>query len=120
MNGKLRFADGVLRWQIGSATGRIGDPSGRSTERNQQSDEQLNANVAGLTRSVNHFFKRAVAHASTRLCLGDVEAVEKGVHVKSNIDWFRNFSMIDFLQVVGVHARINTMMNRERCDASFP
>lgn len=110
--------DAVVCWQIGSATGRIGDPSGRSTERVQQTNEHLNANISGLTRSVNTFFQRAVEHASTRLGLGDGEAALEGVNVKSNIDWFKDFSMIEFLRVVGVHARVNTMMNRERCDAS--
>ncbi|KAF5325989.1 hypothetical protein D9611_000247 [Ephemerocybe angulata] len=101
---------------IGSATGRIGDPSGRSTERKQQTTEDLDNNIAGLTRSVNGFFQRAVKHASTRLGLGK-DRVDGGVEVKSNIDWHEKFSMIDFLQVVGVHARINTMMNRESVKA---
>ncbi|KAF6762986.1 tyrosine-tRNA ligase [Ephemerocybe angulata] len=102
---------------IGSATGRIGDPSGRSTERKQQTTEDLDNNIAGLTRSVNGFFQRAVKHASTRLGLGK-DRVEGGVEVKSNIDWHEKFSMIDFLQVVGVHARINAMMNRESTTAA--
>ncbi|KAJ2918588.1 hypothetical protein MD484_g1851, partial [Candolleomyces efflorescens] len=39
---------------------------------------------------------------------GDAE-----VSVQSNVDWHEKFSMLDFMQVVGVHARVNTMMNRE-------
>ncbi|EAU91221.1 tyrosine-tRNA ligase [Coprinopsis cinerea okayama7 len=96
---------------IGSATGRIGDPSGRSTERKLQQTEQLNANIAGLTRSVTNFFERAFVHASRRL--GLQRDAQPEVKVVSNHVWHEKFSMLDFLQVVGIHARINTMMNRE-------
>lgn len=106
----------VVRWQIGSATGRIGDPSGRSTERKQQNTEELDKNIAGLTRSMKRFFERAGEHAATRL----ESQIKKGdINVKSNIDWHEKLTMIDFLRVVGIHARVNTMMNRERYVACF-
>ncbi|KAH6914049.1 tyrosine-tRNA ligase [Coprinopsis sp. MPI-PUGE-AT-0042] len=96
---------------IGSATGRIGDPSGRNTERKQQQTEQLNANISGLTQSVTSFFKRAFIHASGRLQLKDHVQPDLAIH--SNHVWHEKLSMLDFLQVVGVHSRVNTMMNRE-------
>ncbi|TFK21970.1 tyrosine-tRNA ligase [Coprinopsis marcescibilis] len=96
---------------IGSATGRIGDPSGRNTERILQRIDQLNANISGLTHSVTNFFERALAHASGRL--GPKTGKLQPINVLSNYDWHQKFSMINFLQDVGIHARVNTMLNRE-------
>jgi len=38
----------------GGATGMIGDPSGKSAERNLQSQEQLDANLAGIEVQMRH------------------------------------------------------------------
>lgn len=35
--------------------------------------------------------------------------------VRSNIEWFRGMGLLEFLRVVGVHSRVNTMLARERC-----
>ena len=32
----------------------------------------------------------------------------------NNLEWHEPFSLLDFLQKVGVHARVSTMMNRDR------
>lgn len=34
--------------------------------------------------------------------------------VTSNFQWHENINLLDFLRTVGVHARVNTMLNRER------
>lgn len=36
------------------------------------------------------------------------------VEVKNNIQWYEGVSFLDFLRNVGVHARVNTMIHRER------
>jgi tyrosyl-tRNA synthetase len=41
--------------------------------------------------------------------------------VESNLKWHSQLTMLDFLQSVGIHARVNTMLNRERCESMrFP
>ena len=62
------------------------------------------------------FFGRAVKHAETRLGTGKTGG---DLTIRSNIDWHGQLSMIDFLQIVGVHARVNTMMSRERWVPTF-
>lgn len=34
--------------------------------------------------------------------------------ITSNLAWHESFTLLDFLQKVGIHARVNTMMNRDR------
>ncbi|KAJ7287495.1 hypothetical protein C8J57DRAFT_1048705 [Mycena rebaudengoi] len=96
---------------IGGATGLIGDPSGRATEREPAETETTERNTAALARAVELFFKRAVDYADDRLVLPKAAAL--AVQAKNNIDWHRDMTMMDFLRNVGVHSRVNTMLNKE-------
>ncbi|KAF9012357.1 hypothetical protein BDQ17DRAFT_1496704 [Cyathus striatus] len=96
---------------IGGATGRIGDPSGRLVERQLADIQQVDANVHSLTTSIHNFFSRALAYAASRFEKDGVACAEP--NVTSNLEWHHDFTMLDFLQHVGVHARVNTMLNRE-------
>ncbi|TFK44730.1 hypothetical protein BDQ12DRAFT_673472 [Crucibulum laeve] len=96
---------------IGGATGRIGDPSGRILERQLADVKQVEDNVISLTKSIQNFFKRALVYADARLEKNEVICTEPAV--TSNLEWHQSFNMLDFLQIVGVHARVNTMLNRE-------
>ncbi|EDR11845.1 uncharacterized protein LACBIDRAFT_246777 [Laccaria bicolor S238N-H82] len=96
---------------IGGATGRVGDPSGRSVERQLADVEQVENNVQCLQKSVRSFFSRAVAYAETRH--GAVQEERFLPVVESNLKWHSQLTMLDFLQSVGIHARVNTMLNRE-------
>ena len=41
---------------VGGATGMIGDPSGRSEERQLQTTEQIDKNVAGIKKQMEQNF----------------------------------------------------------------
>lgn len=96
---------------IGGATGRIGDPSGRLVERQPADTKQVEDNAASLTRSIQAFFTRAVGYAVRRV--GHTHLGPDAV-VTNNLQWHESVNMLDFLQHVGIHARVNTMLNRER------
>ncbi|KAF8161120.1 hypothetical protein B0H34DRAFT_781738 [Crassisporium funariophilum] len=96
---------------IGGATGRVGDPSGRLVERQLADIKQVDDNVASLTSSIQHFFKSAQLYATSRVSSLADNLQEPAVI--SNLEWHGSFGLLDFLQQVGLHARVNTMMNRE-------
>ncbi|KAF9268907.1 tyrosyl-tRNA synthetase [Marasmius fiardii PR-910] len=98
---------------IGGATGLVGDPSGRKTEREPADVKQVEKNVDSLSRSVKQFLSRAFTYAQTRLAPGAYENSTFDPEVKSNLAWHKDFRMLEFLRTVGVHARVNTMLNRE-------
>jgi tyrosyl-tRNA synthetase len=106
--------------QVGGATGTIGDPSGRSSERTFLDKAQLEANVAAITVQYERFLARGQAYADARL-VGDakVEAVGpvQTPKVVNNMEWFGQMSLLDFLRGTGKHARVQTMLNKDRCAA---
>ncbi|PPQ98626.1 hypothetical protein CVT24_003959 [Panaeolus cyanescens] len=97
---------------IGGATGRVGDPSGRLTERDPADIKQVEENVTSLTNGLQTFFQRALLYASARQQSSSINSEEE-IQVISNLSWHQSFTMLDFLQKVGIYARVNTMMNRE-------
>ncbi|CAA7261612.1 unnamed protein product [Cyclocybe aegerita] len=97
--------------KIGGATGRVGDPSGRLTERQPADIKKVEDNVVNLTSSIQLFFKRALPYARSRIQLDEAVSVEP--QVVSNLQWHETFTLLDFLAKVGLHARVNAMMNRE-------
>ncbi|KAJ7251465.1 hypothetical protein B0H12DRAFT_1018532 [Mycena haematopus] len=96
---------------IGGATGLIGDPSGRTTERELAETETTKGNTNALVKSVERFFKRALLYADDRIVLAPDRMID--IRPKNNIAWHLPMSMMDFLRTVGVHSRINTMLNKE-------
>lgn len=93
----------------------MGDPSGRSTERQQADIQQVDDNVAVLTKNVETFFSNALEYAKRRLeNYGSPPTPFKNPTVLSNLKWHKNFTMLDFLRDVGKQVRMNTMLNRER------
>ncbi|KAJ3516848.1 hypothetical protein NLJ89_g864 [Agrocybe chaxingu] len=103
--------------KIGGATGRVGDPSGRLTERQPADTKKVEDNVVNLTSSIQIFFKRALPYACSRIQLDEAVSVEP--QVVSNLQWHESFTLLDFLAKVGLHARVNAMMNRERLVRKF-
>ena len=83
----------------GGATGMIGDPSGKSAERNLQTPEQLEANLAGIETQMRHVLDFEC---------GDVSAI-----LVNNNDWMSQFSYIDFLRDVGKNFPVNVMLGKE-------
>lgn len=84
---------------LGGATGMIGDPSGKSKERQLLDEEQLNRNVEGIRKNFNGIL--------------DFELPKASPVVLNNYDWFKQFSLIQFLREVGKHFRIGTMLSKE-------
>ncbi|KAF5385964.1 hypothetical protein D9615_002242 [Tricholomella constricta] len=96
---------------IGGATGRVGDPSGRLTERQPADIKQVADNVTSLTEGINTFFRRAFVYADARMAHNEELSVEPVV--TSNLQWLEGINLLEFLQTVGIHTRVNTMLNRE-------
>lgn len=82
---------------LGGATGRIGDPSGKSAERPNLDDSVLAENV----RSLGRFFKKIFRGQGP-------QAV-----ILNNDDWFRSFTLIDFLRDIGKLFRVGQMLSKE-------
>lgn len=83
---------------VGGATGTIGDPSGRSEERQLQTMEQVDHNVAAITNQMKRIF--------------DFET-ENGAKMVNNKDWISNMSIIDFLRDYGKLVNINYLLAKD-------
>ncbi len=81
---------------MGGGTTRIGDPSGRDETRQLLTDEQIEANMAGIRRCFNSF-----------LHFGDgfSDAI-----MANNADWLNALGYIPLLREVGTHFTINRML----------
>ena len=102
--------------QIGGATGLVGDPSGRNTERPLSEASVVENNVDHLVASLNRFFKGAIEYAKPR-----VDSLKEDLgppKVLNNLEWFKDMGLLQFLRTVGINARVNTMLARERCVAA--
>lgn len=84
---------------VGGATGMIGDPSGKSSERNLLDEETILRNVSGIKDNLKVFL--------------DFEAADNRSLLLNNLDWFSDFSMINFLRDVGKFFRIGPMLSKE-------
>lgn len=83
---------------VGGATGTIGDPSGRSEERQLQSMEQVDQNVAAITEQMKRIF--------------DFEA-DNGAKMVNNKDWISSMTIIDFLRDYGKLVNINYLLGKD-------
>lgn len=83
---------------VGGATGRIGDPSGRDTERQLLSEEELDANCAGIRGQLATFLDFEGDNAALLL---------------NNLDWIGEFSFIGWLRDVGKYFTVNQMIAKE-------
>jgi tyrosyl-tRNA synthetase len=83
----------------GGATGMIGDPSGKSAERNLQTPEQLEQNIAGVKQQLSKFL--------------DFDVKTNPARLVNNKDWVGPISYLDFLRDVGKHFTINWMMAKD-------
>ena len=83
----------------GGATGMIGDPSGKSAERNLQTQEQLDANLAGIELQMRHVL--------------DFDCGDNSAILVNNNDWMSKFSYIEFLRDVGKNFPVNVMLGKD-------
>lgn len=84
---------------VGGATGMVGDPSGKSDERNLQTEEMVQHNLAGMKVQLAKFLNFTDAG--------------NGAVMVNNIDWFKNFNFLDFIRDVGKHITVNYMMAKD-------
>ncbi len=83
---------------VGGATGMIGDPSGRSEERQLQTTEQIDKNVAGIKKQMEQIF--------------DFSS-ENGAQMVNNNDWVGSMSIIEFLRDYGKLLGVNYMLAKD-------
>ncbi|BFL67547.1 tyrosine--tRNA ligase [Staphylococcus capitis] len=83
---------------IGGGTGMIGDPSGKSEERVLQTEEQVEANVQGLSKQMHRLFEFGT---------------DKGAVLVNNKDWLGQISLISFLRDYGKHVGVNYMLSKD-------
>lgn len=77
---------------VGGATGLIGDPKPTS-ERPMISKEEVEKNIAGLTKQAQNIF---------------------GFEVVNNYDWTKDITVIDFLRDYGKYFNINYMLAKDK------
>lgn len=82
---------------VGGATGMIGDPGGKSMERPLLSSETIEFNLSGIRKNLE-----SILHQ------GKVPPI-----VVNNLDWFKNFSFVDFLRNVGKFFRLGPMLAKD-------
>lgn len=85
---------------VGGATGMIGDPSGKSDERNLLDGPTLAANVAGIKAQLSLFLDFSADQKNPALLV-------------NNLDWMKNYSLIDFSRDIGKHITVNYMMSKD-------
>ena len=83
----------------GGATGMVGDPSGKSAERNLQTPEQVEHNIASIRRQLSQFLDFDVAANPARLV--------------NNHDWTAPVSVLEFLRDIGKHITVNSMVAKD-------
>jgi len=83
----------------GGGTGLIGDPSGKTKERQLLSNEQVEANLAGIKEQLGHFL--------------DFDAKPNPARIVNNADWLGPITMMEFLRDVGKHFTVNNLLGKE-------
>ena len=84
---------------MGGGTTKVGDPSGRDETRQLLTEEQINANIAGIRATFARFL--------------DFGAGPSGAIMANNDDWLKGLQYIDFLRDVGRHFTINRMLTMD-------
>ncbi len=84
---------------VGGATGMVGDPSGKSEERQLQTVEVLEHNVACIRKQLEHYL--------------DFNAKENAAELVNNYDWFKDMGFLQFIRDVGKHITVNYMMAKD-------
>ena len=83
----------------GGATGMVGDPSGKSDERNLQTPDQIEHNIAAIKAQLTKFLDFSSATNPARLV--------------NNHDWMGPISFLEFLRDTGKHITVNTMVAKD-------
>ncbi|MEP6548196.1 MAG: tyrosine--tRNA ligase [Gammaproteobacteria bacterium] len=84
---------------MGGGTTKVGDPSGRDETRQLLTDEQINANIAGIREIFGHFLR--------------FDDSPTGAMMANNDDWLAALKYIPFLRDIGRHFSINRMLTMD-------
>jgi tyrosyl-tRNA synthetase len=84
---------------MGGGTTKVGDPSGRDESRQLLTDEQINANIAGIREIFDHYLR--------------FDDSPTGALMVNNDDWLSGLSYIPFLREIGRHFSINRMLTMD-------
>ncbi|MBB2151580.1 tyrosine--tRNA ligase [Pedobacter gandavensis] len=84
---------------VGGATGMVGDPSGKSDERNLQTEDMVEHNLAGMRKQLSKFLT--------------FEDAGNGAVMVNNNDWFKDMNLFTFIRDVGKHITVNYMMAKD-------
>ncbi|WP_316840373.1 tyrosine--tRNA ligase [Pedobacter gandavensis] len=84
---------------VGGATGMVGDPSGKSDERNLQTEDMVEHNLAGMRKQLSKFL--------------NFEEAGNGAVMVNNNDWFKDMNLFTFIRDVGKHITVNYMMAKD-------
>ena len=96
---RLQKAGGKPIVLMGGGTTKVGDPTDKEKSRPLLTNEQIEANIAGIKKAFEPF-----------LTFGDgpTDAI-----MVNNDDWLSKVGYIDMLREVGVHFTINTMVKQD-------
>ena len=100
--------------KIGGFTGLVGDPSGKTEERTPLGESKVGGNVRTLTSALRNFFTTARTYACRRSSEIDIDELPKAPEVANNVEWLGSLNLLDFLTSVGRHARVPTMIRKDR------
>jgi len=84
---------------MGGGTTKVGDPSGRDETRQLLTDEQIDANIAGIREIFGHFLH--------------FDDSPTGAVMANNDDWLSGLQYIPFLRDIGRHFSINRMLTMD-------
>lgn len=83
----------------GGATGMVGDPSGKSAERNLQTPDQVEHNIAHIKQQLTKFL--------------DFETPANPARLVNNHDWTGPITLLEFLRDVGKYITVNSMIAKD-------
>ena len=84
---------------MGGGTTKVGDPSGRDETRQLLTDQQIDANIAGIREIFGHFLR--------------FDDSPTGAVMANNDDWLSSLQYIPFLRDIGRHFSINRMLTMD-------
>lgn len=94
---------------IGGATGQIGDPSGRRSERAPMEAETVERNVEAIEENLTRVFTNHEQHFWGER--NDDEPLSP-LRVMNNMEWYSQYSLVDFLAIIGRRFRMSNMLSR--------
>lgn len=97
---------------IGGATARVGDPSGKSLERPELDVDTLEKNTVGISKTIRRILGGAQNKYLDNLN-ANVNFNDSSLVILNNYDWWKDFSLLEFLKQVGRYARVGSMMAKE-------